>query len=146
VLSKFSILSLFSYVSIFSLLSLFFVSLLPLLGFALFFCFMWWGGNFQPGPCIYYTPERVIHSRPKHEWAEEERAVATQYAIHLFRPRNYKQKHKDGPTAVEQGMDRIQHMNRGPQSVESPRRVFKAGSATKMKGDPYVRKTQLPNS
>ncbi len=23
---------------------------------ALFFCFMWWGGDFQPGPCIYYTP------------------------------------------------------------------------------------------
>jgi hypothetical protein len=53
---------------------------------------------------------------------------------------------ENGPTAAEQGMARIQHMNPGPPSVESPRPVFKVGSATKMKGDPYVKKTRLPNS
>jgi hypothetical protein len=67
-------------------------------------------------------------------------------AIHLFRPRNYRQEEKDGPTTAEQGMARIQHMNRGPLSAESPKPVIKVGNATKMKGNPYVKKTQLPNS
>jgi hypothetical protein len=111
-----------------------------------FFALCGGGGTSNQGLVNTTPPEGVIHSRPKHEWAEEERAVAAQFAIHLFRPRNYRQEDKDGPTVAEQGMARIQHMNRGPPSVESPRPVFKAGSATKMKGDPYVKKTQLPNS
>jgi hypothetical protein len=113
---------------------------------ALFFCFMWWGGTSSQGLVSTTPPERVIHSRPKQEWAEEERAVAAQYAIHLFRPRNYRQEEKDGPTAAEQGMARIQHMYRGPPNAETPKPVIKVGSATKMKGDPYVKKAQLPNS
>jgi len=104
------------------------------------------GGTSSQGLVSTTPPERVIHSRPKQEWPEEERVVAAQYAIHLFRPRNYRQEEKDGPPAVEQGMARIQHMNRGPPSAESPKPVIKVGSATKMKGDPYVKKTQLPNS
>ncbi|CAM6050269.1 unnamed protein product [Sphagnum compactum] len=58
----------------------------------------------------------------------------------------WQQEEKDGPIAAEQGMAKIQHMNRGPPSAESPKPVIKVGSATKMKVDPYVKKTQLPNS
>ncbi len=123
-----------------------FLAPFPLAWLLFFFVLCGGGGTSSQGLVSTTPPERVIHSRPKQEWAEEERAVAAQYAIHLFRPRNYRQEEKDGPTAAEQGMARIQHMNRGPPSAESPKPVIKVGSATKMKGDPYVKKTQLPNS
>ncbi len=84
-------------------------------------------------------PARVVHSRPKQEWAEEERAVAAQYAIHLFRPRNGRQEEKN--RTAEQSAPRVYRLNRGPPTAESPRPVVKAGNAARMKGDPYVKKT-----
>jgi hypothetical protein len=84
--------------------------------------------------------ERVVRSEPKQEWAEEERAVAAQYAIHLFHPRNNSQEDKNMRTA-EQNTTRVHRMNHGSPTVESPKPVVKVRSATKLKADPYVKKT-----
>jgi hypothetical protein len=84
--------------------------------------------------------ERVVRSEPKQEWAEEERAVAAQYAINLFHPRNNSQEDKNMRTA-EQNTTRVHRMNHGSPTVESPKPVVKVRSATKLKADPYVKKT-----
>jgi NIMA (never in mitosis gene a)-related kinase len=99
-------------------------------------------------------PERVVvHSRPKQEWAEEERAAAAQYAaVHLFRPRNGRQEDKNvrkGEKVTPRVVHSTNHHHQGssPPTAETPKPVVKVRSATRMvKGDPYVKKTLPPQT
>ncbi|CAK9873714.1 unnamed protein product [Sphagnum jensenii] len=99
-------------------------------------------------------PERVVvHSRPKQEWAEEERAVAAQYAaVHLFRLRNGRQEDKNvrkGEKATPRVVHSTNHHHQGPSppTAETPKPVVKVRSATRMvKGDPCVKKTLPPQT